>query len=76
MADKLRRMSDYFYGRKWSVEGKTPLWPRRCHKSKRWLWIEPAYKISRLITGPGEPIEEIHWLSPEEFLVARLKDEL
>ena len=64
------------YGKYWSVKGKVPIWPRRCRISKRILWLEPAYTVSRIITGPGTPEYESFWLAAEEFIAARLREEI
>jgi len=54
-------------------EYKFAIWPHRCEISKRILWFECAYKGTRVITGPGEPVFEFRWLSKNEYLLAALK---
>lgn len=49
------------------------LWPRRCHVSKRWLWLTLAYRADYVITGPGEPAVWTRWYSNDEFVVLKLK---
>lgn len=51
---------------------KFVLWPRRCDLSKNRIWLERAYRGTRVITGPGEPVYEYKWLSKESFLKAAL----
>jgi hypothetical protein len=63
---------DYLWSRSvW--EYKFILWPRQCEVSKKHIWLEYAYKGTRTITGPGEPVFEYRWLTKEEFVVAGLK---
>lgn len=49
------------------------LWPRRCHVSKRWLWLTLAYRADYVITGLGEPAVWTRWYSNDEFVVLKLK---
>jgi hypothetical protein len=48
--------------------------PRHCHITNRLLWLEYAYCITAMYTGPGEPIFEYRWYDKNEYLIARLKD--
>jgi hypothetical protein len=52
---------------------KFAIFPKRCNISKKTIWFKYAYKGTRMITGPGEPVFEYRWLTKEEFVVARLK---
>jgi hypothetical protein len=61
---------------RWGVKPKIPIWPRRCAISGRWLWLELAYRINTWWPCPPDVIEEAYWLSAEEFLAARLKEEI
>jgi len=56
-----------------SWQYKFAIFPKRCNISKKTIWFKYAYKGTRMITGPGEPIFEYRWLTKEEFVVARLK---
>lgn len=52
---------------------KWVLWPRRCHVSKKWLWLTQAYRADYVITGPGDPAVWTRWYSSTEFLILKLK---
>ena len=73
----LSRMSDEVnYDPFWqraTAELKTCYFPHKCYFSKKVLFLTRAYKVTRVITGPGEPIVEDRWLSKEEFIVQKLK---
>lgn len=49
--------------------------PRRCALTNRWLWQEPAIRLSRSITvsGPGGPVHVEHWVDPKEYTLFLLK---
>lgn len=52
------------------------LWPRKSSMSNTSLWGKHAYKGVLMITGPGEPVFITHWITKEEFLMARLRGKL
>jgi hypothetical protein len=52
---------------------KLVLWPRRCHVSRRWMWLTCAYRADYIITGPGDPAVWTRWYSPTEYLLLQLK---
>ena len=47
--------------------------PRRCHVSRKWMWLTQAYCATYVITGPGDPCIWFRWYSREEMLVLKLK---
>ena len=49
------------------------LWPRRCHVSRKWLWLTTAYRADYVITGPGDPCVWTRWYSNTEMLILKLK---
>ena len=49
------------------------LWPCRCHVSKKWMWLTPAYRADYVITGPGDPAIWTRWYSPKEMMILKLK---
>jgi hypothetical protein len=66
------------YDEKRFLSQRTPklvwsLWPRRCHVSNKWIWLELAYRAQYIITGPGDPAIWTRWYSREEMLVLKLK---
>ena len=48
-------------------------WPQRCHVSKKWMWLTPAYRAMYVITGPGDPCLWFRWYSNTEYLLLKLK---
>ena len=54
---------------------KFTLLPRRCHITKRIMWLESAYRITagyRL--GDTDWLYEHRWYDKDEYLIAKLKD--
>jgi hypothetical protein len=49
------------------------LWPRVCYQSGKLIWFEYAYKGTRVITGPGEPVILFRWVDRKEYVFAQLK---
>jgi hypothetical protein len=47
--------------------------PHRCILSGRLIWMNFAYKGTRIITGPGTPVIETFWMSKENFIIWQLK---
>jgi hypothetical protein len=56
-------------------ELKFAVLPHRSAASQQLIWLQPAYRGQRLITGPGEPVMIEYWLTPEEFVMYQLKKE-
>jgi hypothetical protein len=53
-------------------ELKFALWPQRCDLSDKRIWLKRAYRGTRVIIGPGEPVYEYRWLTKESFVTAAL----
>ena len=53
---------------------KFTLLPRRCYITKRILWLENAYRLTAMYTGPGTPVYYHRWYDKNEYLIARLKE--
>ena len=49
------------------------LFPKKCHISKKAIWLKFAYKQTAMWTGPGDPVFEHRWYDKTEFLVWNLK---
>lgn len=49
------------------------VFPKRCHFTKKILWLEYAYKQTAMWTGPDLPVFEYRYYDKKEFLVNRLK---
>lgn len=57
-----------------STELKLCLWPKRCYKTNKLLWLKYAYRTSCYYrAGDIDFIREDRWYSKNEFLVLRLK---
>jgi hypothetical protein len=52
---------------------KWSLMPRRCHVSRRWIWLTLAYCADYIISGPGDPAVWTRWYSREEMVLLKLK---
>jgi len=48
--------------------------PHRCAVSGQQIWLESAYRGTRIVTGPGTPIVEHFWINRSEFVIWRLKN--
>jgi hypothetical protein len=48
--------------------------PHRCAVSGQRIWLELAYRGTRIVTGPGTPIVEHFWINRNEFVIWRLKN--
>lgn len=68
-------LDDFFSYRKERIDWQVKFcwWPRKCSISKKNLWGKIAYKGTLMITGPGDPVFIVHWLSKEEFLLSRIR---
>lgn len=55
----------------WTI--KRPWMPKRDALSNKWLWIKPAMRGIRTITGPYSPITETYWVDKDEYFVWKLK---
>jgi len=64
---------DWFYRRCVGWEIKFVIFPRRCFISKKWIWLQRAYKGYAFLNGPGEAIAQTRWHSKEEHLLWMLR---
>lgn len=64
----MQDLNDFFYERA-TLEYRWCLWPRKCYRSKRWLFCELAVRGRAIYTGPGEPVIEDRWFSTTEALI-------
>lgn len=65
---------DYFKSFVVDRQLKFTLIPRRCCMTGRRIWLEKAYCVTAMYTGPGSPAYEHRWYNKDEYLVALLKD--
>ena len=54
-------------------ECRYSLWPRRCHRSGRWIWLTTAMYSRAIWHGPGEPVIESRWYHRDEALILMIK---
>lgn len=50
-----------------SVKRLRPLLPKRCCLTNKWLWLKPAVRTRRILTGPGDPIVLEHWIAAPAY---------
>ena len=53
---------------------KFALVPRRCAVSGQIIWLEHAYRGTRVVAGPGTAVVEYFWINRSEFVIWRLKN--
>lgn len=50
------------------------LWlPETCHLTGKRLWLKKAYRLTRMITGPGDPVFEHRWHDKNAHIIWQLK---
>lgn len=56
------------------TELKFAWFPKRCYISNRKIWLECGYVQTAAWSGPGDVIFEQRWYHKNEFLVAKIKE--
>lgn len=46
--------------------------PQECFLTGKQLWGKRAYYGTRIIPGPGEPVDDIYWIDRDRFLLWQL----
>ncbi len=46
--------------------------PKTCHISGKRIWLKYAYRMTRIITGPGESIFEYRWHDKNAHIIWQL----
>jgi hypothetical protein len=65
---------DPFYSRLLIETEFTFAWlPKKCHISGKRIWLKYGYRLTRIITGPGDSIFEYRWHDKVEHLIWKLK---
>ena len=64
---------DYFYDKLLGTELKFAWLPKTCHISGKRIWLKRGYRMTRMITGPGDPIFEHRWHDKMEHIIWKLK---
>lgn len=52
---------DPFYDRMLGTEYKFAWLPQTCDISGKKIWLKKGYRLTRMITGPGDAIFEYRW---------------
>jgi hypothetical protein len=63
---------DYFYDKIIGTELKFAWSPQTCDISGKRLWLKKAYRMTRIITGPGESIFEYRWHDKNAHIIWKL----
>jgi hypothetical protein len=64
---------NHFYERMIGTEYKFAWLPQRCDISGNRIWLKKAYRMTRIITGPGESILEYRWHDKNAHIMWLLK---
>jgi hypothetical protein len=64
---------DHFYERMIGDEYKFAWFPETCHLSGKHIWLKKGYRLTRIITGPGDTIFEYRWHDKNEHIIWKLK---
>lgn len=64
---------EQFYSHCLGWKLKFALLPRKCFRTRKYIWLELAYKGIAMWTGPDEPIFETQWHKKDEHLIWTLK---
>jgi hypothetical protein len=67
------QVHDSFY--RWSLgaELKFAWLPETCYISGKRIWLQYGYRLTRLITGPGDTIFEHRWHNKNAHIIWKLK---
>jgi hypothetical protein len=63
---------DYFYDKIIGTELKFAWLPKTCDISGKRIWLKKAYRMTRIITGPGESIFEYRWHDKNTHIMWKL----
>jgi hypothetical protein len=55
------------------AEYKFAWFPQICHLSGKRIWLKKGYRLTRIITGPGDSIFEYRWHDKNEHIIWKLK---
>jgi len=47
--------------------------PKRCYLSGKLIWLRKGYKLTSMLTGPGDPIFDYRWHDVKEHIFWELK---
>jgi hypothetical protein len=63
---------DHFYERMIGTEYRFAWLPQRCDISGKRIWLKYGYRLTRIITGPGESIFEYRWHDKNTHIIWKL----
>ena len=63
---------DPFYDRVIGTELKFAWLPKICEISGKKIWLKRGYRLTRMITGPGDPIFEHRWHDKNAHIIWKL----
>jgi hypothetical protein len=63
---------DYFYDKIIGTELKFAWLPKTCDISGKRIWLKKGYRMTRIITGPGESIFEYRWHDKNTHIMWKL----
>jgi len=63
---------DHFYERMIGTEYKFAWLPETCYLTGKRIWLKKAYRLTRIITGPGESIFEYRWHDKNAHIIWKL----
>ena len=64
---------DSFYSRMMiGTELKFAWLPETCYLTGKRIWLKKAYRMTRIITGPGESIFEYRWHDKNAHIIWKL----
>jgi hypothetical protein len=67
-------VADYFYRNKYlGAELKYAWLPKICNLSGKLIWLEKAYRLTAMWTGPGDDIFEHRWHNKNTHIIWMLK---
>lgn len=71
--DPFTQSYDYFYDKLIGTQLKFAWLPKTCYISGKRIWLKRGYRMTRMITGPGDPIFEHRWHDKMEHIIWKLK---
>ena len=49
---------------------------KKCHVTRKFIWLKYAYQEVAMWTGPGEPFFAERWYDKDTYLIEKLKGNL
>jgi hypothetical protein len=73
MIDRYIMIDDLWFYKGATVKYSFALLPKRCLLSGKLIWLKKGYKLTRMITGPGDPVYMYRWHDRYEHLLWRIR---